>query len=175
METSDILKYSDELDKSLGIAGMSIALLACDGHDCIASVSLNDSEPFLEFSPDAFFVANPRYSAKLAWSQLLRQLQLFSGMLIGNVMCRYYTAHRAMQSDLIDNLHNIIVEHAIELCDLDNDEIESLFNKDILYFRRLFSHPSVAEVARDFASTLRAQRRMTSGDVYESLIRLSSI
>ena len=38
----DKLKYIDETDKSLGIAGMAITLVACDCEDMLACVSLEE-------------------------------------------------------------------------------------------------------------------------------------
>lgn len=171
----DLLKYSDEIDKSLGVAGMAIALLACDGENYIASVSVEDGEDTLDFAPEAFFIGNPRFSAKIAWMQLMREYHVFSGMLLGNIMCRHIVPSKSLKNDIIDIIHDLVSEHGSQTCSLDEDEIETLFNKDFSYFRRLFSHPAVSDVARDFANTLRIQRRMTAGEVFENLSRLSSI
>ena len=42
------LKYTDDVDKSLGLAGMAITLVACDSEELIASVSMEDDEEPLE-------------------------------------------------------------------------------------------------------------------------------
>lgn len=170
----EILKYSDEIDKSLGVAGMAIALLACDGENCIATVSLEDNEAAVDFTPEAFFACNPRFSAKIAWNQQMREFHIYSGLLLGNVFCRYIVASKSLRQDIINVLHDLIYEQAEEKCSLENDEIESIFNKDVHYFNRLFNHPGVADAARDFANTLRIQRRMTAGEAFEYLSRLTS-
>ena len=171
----EILKYTDEVDKSLGLAGMAIALMACNGERCISSISVEDGEDSFSFAPEAFFASNPRYSAKLAWSQLLDEVHIFSGMLMGNVFCRHLAASRDLRQEIVDVVHSLIAEHGAEKCDLDNDELEILFNKDIRYFHRLFNYPAVAEAARDFAGTLRIQRRMTAGEAFDYLGRLISL
>lgn len=168
------LRYTDEVDKSLGVAGMAIALMACDGENCVARVSLEDGDAIVEFTPEAFFACNPRFSAKIAWNQLMREFQVYSGMLLGNVMCRHIVASKSLHQELLDALHELIYEQGCDKCSLEEDELDELFNKDIRYFRRLFSHPGVADAARDFASTLRAQRRMTAGEAFEYLSRLTS-
>lgn len=168
------LKYTDEADKSLGVAGMAIALLACDSENYIAAVSIEDGEETIDFTPEAFFITNPRFSAKITWNRLMKEYQIYSGMLMGNVICRFVQSHRRLSPETIDLIHDIVREHGCSVCELESDEIDTLFNKDLAYFNRLFNHPSVFEVARDFALTLQKSRRMSAGDVFESLSRLSA-
>lgn len=169
-----ILRYTDEVDKSLGVAGMTIALMACDGENCIAAVSVEDGEDTVEFTPEAFFACNPRFSAKIAWKQLMREFQIYSGMLMGNVMCRHLAAEKDIRQEMLDILHDLVAEQGVAKCELDQDELDDIFNKDLRYFSRLFSHPGVIDAARDFANNLRIQRRMTAGEVFDCLSRLSS-
>ena len=69
----DYFKYTDENDKSYGIAGMAIALLTTDSEDMLASVSLEPDDNSFEMSGEFFFATSPRMSAKLAWRDILRQ------------------------------------------------------------------------------------------------------
>lgn len=171
----ELLKYSDEVDKSLGVAGMAIALLACDGEYCLANVSIDENESTIGFAPEAFYSSNPRFSAKIAWTQLMREFNIFSGMLMGNVMCRMLTSNMGLNSEIIDMIHDLIEEHGKAKCSLEEDEIDVMFDKDMRYYHRIFSHPTVSNVARDLATTLRVQRRMSAGEVFEYLSRLSSL
>ena len=52
---NNILKYIDERDKSYGVAGMAIAVVAYDTEDMLASVSM-DAEPghTIEFGSEFF-------------------------------------------------------------------------------------------------------------------------
>ena len=85
------LKYRDNRDKTYGLTGMAIALVMADGEDMLMQVSLDaPAGEGITFTPDFYFQGNPRYSAKLAWNQMLKQLSLVTGMMIGNVMCRSY-------------------------------------------------------------------------------------
>lgn len=171
----DKLKYTDENDKSLGIAGMAISLVACDSEHLLAAVSLAEDEDTLTMAEEFFFSGNPRISAKIAWNEMLKQFQITSGLMFGNVMCRYLGAGKDVDSDAVAAIHDMIINDAHTYCSLDDDEAENMYNKEYAYYYRMFSHPSVLSVARDFASTLRLQRRMTAGEVIENLRRLSSI
>ena len=169
------LKYTDENDKSLGVAGMAISLVACDGEDYLAAVSLEEDEDALQMAEEFFFGGNPRFSAKIAWNEILKQFQITSGMMLGNVMCRNLAAGHALDSEMIEMIHDLILSDGQEFCSLERDEIENLYNQEYKYYYRMFSHPTVATIARDFATTLRLQRRMTAGEVIENLRRLSAI
>lgn len=171
----DKLKYTDETDKSLGIAGMAITLVACDCEDMLACVSLEEGEESISMAEEFFFNGNPRLSAKIAWNEILKQFQVTAGMLIGNVLCRKFCKGTSPDADLLKLVHDIIVEEGARNCSLDEDESDAVYNKNYRYYNRLFMHPTVAGVARDFATALRMQRRMTSGEVIENLRRLGSI
>ena len=69
------LKYKDENDRSMGLAGSAIALVIWDGEDKLAAIDL-DSLPGegMEMTPDFSFAGNPRLSARLAWQMMLKQL-----------------------------------------------------------------------------------------------------
>jgi len=171
----DKLKYTDETDKSLGVAGMAITLVACDCEDMLAGVSLEDDEDTVSMAEEFFFNGNPRLSAKIAWNEILKQFQVTVGMLIGNVLCRRFCAGTSPDSEMLKIVHDIIIEEGARQCSLDKDESEAVYNKYYSYYNRLFTHPTVAVVARDFATTLRMQRRMTSGEVIENLRQLANL
>lgn len=169
------LKYTDDVDKSLGLAGMAITLVACDSEELIASVSMEDDEEPLEMAGEFFFGGNPRFSAKIAWNEILRQYQITMSLLLGNVLCRNLCTGRDIDNDVLQSIHEIILSEGMDNCSLEEDEIDALYNKNYRYYHNLFSHPSVGLVARDFATTLRMQRRMSAGEIIENLRRLSTI
>ena len=71
---NSVLKYKDENDRSMGLAGSAIALVIWDGEDKLAAINL-DSLPGegLEMTPDFGFAGNPRLSARLAWQIIDRK------------------------------------------------------------------------------------------------------
>ena len=169
------LRYIDEKDKSFGIAGMAISLVACDCEEYISLVSLEDGEDPITMTLDFYFNGNPNMSAKIAWKELLKQFQVTSGMLLANVMCRSIAAGKKIDKTAINAVHDIIKTLGVDTCSLDDDEIDSIYTKSYNYYKDIFSHPSVAVIARDFATTLRMQRRLSSAEALEELQRLNSL
>ncbi|MDE6097347.1 MAG: hypothetical protein K2G24_00500 [Muribaculaceae bacterium] len=171
------LKYRDEQDKTYGLTGMAIALVMADGEDMLVQMSLDaPAGEGMRFSPDFYFRGNPRYSAKLAWNQMLKQISLLTGMLMGNVMCRSYLIDRSRLSDeVIDRIKAIIRSEAVEECSLDNDEVDNLFRSNFNYFDRIFNHQAVASIARSFALELQSRRTLSGKEILDNLRDLARI
>lgn len=169
----EVLRYKDEADKSLGLAGMAISLVACDGERYLASLSLEEGDEAFELSSESFFSGNPRFSARLVWNDLFVRFQLSSGLLLGNVLCRWRGT--MPPAEVLDAVHDIVREEGGSECSLDDDEIENVYNKSLAFYRRLFAHRPVIEVADSFADHLRRQRRMSAGEVFEFLSCLSRL
>lgn len=171
------LRYTDEKDKSYGLAGMAISIVALDGEEYLSGMSIDAPVgEGVELSQDFYFIGNPRLSAKIAWNELLKHFQLSSGMVISNVMCRNYVQHRRkLTSELIEALKEYVREEAKENCSLDEDESEALFEKSLRYFDRLFSYSRVHDIAHEFADTIIKQRRMSSREILEQLSQLSML
>lgn len=172
---SEYLKYKDEQDKSLGIAGMAITLVFNDKEHLLASVSMEDDEDALCMAEEFYFAGNPRLSAKITWKEMLSQLQVGMGLMFGNVMCRSYAAGANPSKEALQAIHDMIVSDAADYCSLDADEADTLYEQGYDYYRRMFAHPGVCTVARDFAGNLVRLRRMSSGEVIDNLRRLASI
>lgn len=171
------LKYSDETDKSYGLAGMAISIVVLDGEEYLDHISIDASpDRTVALSNDFYFIGNPRLSAKIAWNEILKHFQLSAGMVISNLICRNYVQHRRkLTPDIIDELRMVVRDEAKENCSLDSDESDALFEKSLNYFDRLFSYEVVHEVARDFASAIISRRTMNSHEVIEQLRRLSML
>lgn len=169
----EVLRYKDEADKSLGLAGMAISLVACDGERYLASLSLEEGDEAFELSSESFFSGNPRFSARLVWNDLFVRFQLSSGLLLGNVLCRWRGT--LPPAEVLEAVHDIVREEGSSECSLDDDEIENVYNKSLAFYRRLFAHRPVIEVADSFADHLRRQRRMSAGEAFEFLSCLSRL
>lgn len=170
-------KYKDERDKSFGIAGMAISVVALDGEDYIDSISIDtpDGHSFT-FSNDFFFINNPRFSAKIAWNEMLKQFQLTSAMLLTNLICRSYVQHRRKLShETIESLREFVRSYGDEYFSLEKDEADNIFDKSLSYFDRIFSYSQVHEIASDFADTLIDQRQMSVREMASHLRSLSMI
>lgn len=174
---SSKLKYNDEKDKSYGLAGMAIAMVVLDGEEYLNGVSIDAPVgEGVELSQDFYFIGNPRLSAKIAWNEMLKHLQLSTGMVLSNAMCRSYVQHRhKLSQDLIDTIKDFMREEAQANCSLDDDESDMIFDKSLRYFDRLFSYSRVHDIAHEFASEIVKQRRLSSQEILEQLSQLSMI
>lgn len=165
------LKYKDEADRALGLSGMAIAMFACDGEQFLASVNLDaPAGQGLALAPDFGFNGNTGFSAKLAWSQFLRQYELTSAMLMGNAMCRAYVGRgRRMAAEVENSLRSFIDAEGANLCQLDADETSGVYMKTYRFLDRLFTHSTVASAARSFAESLQSRRELSSAEILDLL------
>lgn len=165
------LKYTDDNDRSYGATGMAIGLMVFDGEDMLASINI-DGEPdeIVAMSPEFYFAGNPGVSAKAAWNQILKNYNIGIGMLISNLLCRHLVNRRQqLPAALRDLIHDIARNEGRNSCSLDDDEIDRLFEKNITYLNRVFTHRGVQSVAHDFAATLLSRRSLSRLDVLEQL------
>ena len=164
--------YTDEVDKSFGLAGMAISLTAWDQHMMISNITLDapDGESSISFGPEFFFSSNPRMSARIAWNELVKQYQMFVGMVIGNIVCRKAVNRREpLTRQLSADIYSLIEDEGRDLCALEADEIDMIFNKTYSYLTDFFSDRRMASAADRFASDLRLRRSMSSHDIDDEL------
>lgn len=168
-------KYSNEEDRSYGLAGMAVSVVVWDSERLLNAVDIDaEAGEAMEMTQEFYFSGNPGLSAKAAWESMVEHFQLSTAMMVSNVMCRLYV-HRNTQIDagLRRRMLDFAVEEGKESCSLDDDETLRLFDKCYTYCHRVFNHPGVQQVVRDFAGTLRARRRLTRAEVAEELRALS--
>ncbi|MDE6452733.1 MAG: hypothetical protein K2L74_05650 [Muribaculaceae bacterium] len=172
------LKYADERDKSYGVAGMAIAVVAYDCEDMLASVSI-DAAPGhnLEFGNEMAFNGNPRLSAKLAWNELLKHYRLATGLLVANAMSRHYVQHRRRlpgetQRALHDVLHTCGAADEVQL---DADEVDEVLTSNYQFFDRLFQMQVVHDATHRLASDLVAQRTLSAAEVLDRLAAMMRV
>lgn len=166
------LKYTDERDKSYGVAGMAIAVVAYDCEDMLAGISM-DAEPgrSIEFGSEFFFNGNPRMSAKIAWTELIKHFRLSAGMLVANAMSRNYVQHRRrlpaeMTEALREAVHNCGAQDEAQL---ETDEIDAVLQRNMEFFDRLFQMVAVHEATHSLASDLVQRRSFTAAEVVDRL------
>lgn len=174
---NSVLKYKDEDDRSMGLAGSAIALVIWDGEDKLSAVNL-DSLPGegIEMTPDFGFAGNPRLSARLAWQMMLKQFELTSAMVMGNIMCRSYVGQgRQPSSSARAALRAILRDEAISTCSLEDDEFDHMYGRLLDLQSQIFSHDEVASIARAFAGDLITRRRLSAAEVLDRLERLGKL
>lgn len=175
--TSEIisLHYSNEDDRAYGLAGMAISAAALDAMDRVAAVSIDD-EPMVSFSHAYYFSGSPSISPKTTWENLLQNFQITTAMVISNVMARQMVRmHREIPQELLDQLHAEIAEEGRESCSLEDDEIDTLFNKTRSYMGRIFRNPRLHPAINDFARTISRRRTLSGREIIDELRTLSLI
>ena len=167
----DSLQYADERDRSYGVAGMAVSLVLWDGESYLSAVSIDSPVgQSIEFTPAYGFSGNPRMMASLAWREMLKQFEMSTAMIMGNVMCRAYVGEsRPVGVESRNLLRQYIGREGRELCSLEEDEIDTIFGKIYRNLDRVFQHPGVNNLVHDFARNLTARRRLSAFDVFEIL------
>lgn len=177
MESKATLKYIDEDDRCYGLTGMAMGVVIWDCEELLASIDLDaPAEEMMEFTPQYYFAGNPRLSARLAWNQIVEHFRLSMGLMMANVLCRNYVLHHTeVDAPTLSLMREYILEEGRDTCSLDDDEIDALFDKQLNYLHRLFSHRGVQRVADEFAATLKQQRRMSVAEVIEGFRPLAML
>ncbi|MBD5366096.1 MAG: hypothetical protein HDR82_03635 [Bacteroides sp.] len=168
------LKYTDDRDRCYGVAGMAMSMIILECDELLSAIDIDAPvEEMIKFTPQYFFAGNPRLSARLAWNQLLEHYRLTVSMLVSNVLSRHYVYRKKeLTPELLELVHGYVTDEGRESCQLDEDEINSLFNKQFSYMQRLFRHHGVQSVIDDFAGNLLKSRHMSASEVLEGFSAL---
>lgn len=170
------LTYLNEDDKAYGLAGMAISLAALDAIDRVAAVSLDAEGPMVTFSHQYYFSGSPSVSPKVTWDTLLHNFYITSAMVISNVMARSIVRlGQEVPADLLDTIHKEITEEGRDTCSLDDDEIDTLYDKTRSYMGRIFRNPRLHPAIDDFARTLSRRRSLSGSEIIDELRALSII
>lgn len=164
--------YTDEVDKSFGLAGMAISLTVWDKHNMISGITLDadEGESSISFGPEFFFSSNPRMSARIAWNELIKQYQMFVSMVIGNIVCRKaVNKGERLTKQLSSDIYSLVEDEGRDLCALEKDEIDMIFDKTYGYLSDFFTDARMSAAADRFASDLRLRRSMSTYDIEEEL------
>ncbi len=174
MEKNCTLSYADEKDKTFGIAGMAITLVALDGEEYLGRIDLDDSTgESLAINRDLCLAGSPLLSAKIVWEQTLKDLRLTTSLALGNLICRRYVlSGRRLSHNEIEGLRKALQLDAEEHCGLDADEADKLFESCHGYVDRIFRHSGVADIASAFANELTRRRSLSSSETTDLLASL---
>ena len=117
-----------------------------------------DAEPghCIEFGSEFFFNGNPRLSAKIAWTELIKQFRVATGLLVANAMSRNYVQHRRRLS------HDTGAPTGAR-------ELDAVLERNFQFFDRLFQMQAVHEAAHSLAAQLVERRTLTPAEVVDRL------
>lgn len=170
------LAYLNEDDRAYGLAGMAISLAAFDAIDCVASVSLDSDGPMVNFTHAYYFTGSPYMSPKRSWEIMVRNYNLTMAMVLSNVMAR--TLVRAGHDVPKETLHEIFDEvetEGKESLDLEHNEIDTLFRKNLSFARRIFGNHRLHPAIGDLARTISLRRTLSGSEIQDELELLQII
>lgn len=167
-------RYTDDRDKARGCAAMAIALMACDAEHLMDTINLDaPAGSNIVMSHDFAYRGNPRMGAKGMWQNSLKDLQAMTSMVLANVVCRRYLADaKAPDADTLAAIRDAVRTEGADICGLEDDESERLYNNCMGTVRRVFGHRSVVDAADRFAAHLVVRRTMTLSETIEFLSSL---
>ena len=168
------LRYSDERDKTYGIAGMAITIVALDGEKYLSGISL-DAEPgeHIAMSYDYGMRGNPRISAKNNMGTgCQRPATVHINGTRQHCLPPVRSRHRPLGSADTEAIRLAVRSEAGTHCELDNDEADRLFDGCLSYVLRIFRHPGIQEVAHSFCGRSHSDVRCRAAEVTELLSSL---
>lgn len=168
-QTNDLLRYADLEDKCYGVAGMTIAMFIFNAESYLAGISIDRSDlDSLEFNPEFQFARTQDISAKSVWNHILKRFNLASGLLISNVISRYYLRRRQnIPAEVSKELLRRLAEEGKSSCELEAEEVEGVFNKNMSYLDRAFNSPNVEYAVRTLVSRLQADHHLAIDEIIE--------
>lgn len=169
-----LFRYTSDTDKSYGVAGMAIAVLAYDAQDALASVTIDTADgttDALSFHPGFHYIPNQRMSAKTAWNEMIAQTQLLAGMLVANAMSRNYVQHRRRLSHAMTEALAPALADTVDKEDtpLERDELDSMLRRNLDFFDRLFQISAVHTATHALADDLAKRRTLSPAEVLDHL------
>ena len=172
MDNNNTLQYKDERDRSYGLTGMAVAMYIWDGEEYLVALDM-ESAPGqgLHLSPAFNMYRNPRMSARLVWQDMLKQFELSTAILLGNAMCRSYCGGGSgrLSSAATAMIRALVRDEGREICSLDDDEINTVYDKTYRYLDQLFTHSRVVETVHELAAALLTHRTLTAAEAIDRL------
>ena len=164
------LNYSNEDDRAFGLAGMAISMASLDALDRITEIFLDADGPMVSFAQSYYFTASPAVSPKDVWHNLLGNFQLTASLVIGNIMARSLVRLGTdADEDVYLQIRDLIREEGRDVCSLDEEESDLVFDKVLRHSRRLFNNPRLQPAVRELASVISRKRRLSVIDLAEEL------
>ena len=169
------MRYRNEDDKCYGVAGMTIGLSIFDASDLYTGVTLDaDGLDCIQFTPEFFFSGNPRINAKQSWQCIYSHYQISMGLITADTMCRkmlldHGTIDRKSKKALLDAM----AEEGKELCQLERDEVEPIFDKYFSHLVKVFSNADIRKAIDEMVALLKEHRSFSRSEINDILHQLS--
>jgi len=175
MDNNSQLKYSDERERTYGLAGMVLSLVVTEDTPPFDEVNLDaplgeaiaiDSTPLMQYSEAS--------DISRAFRRNLRGLQLGARMTFSNVLSRYtILRHSELGKEDYKSLYDVLHDYALDTCSLEDDEARQLIEQEYEYTGKIFRHPSVVSILTSLADNLGRRRRLSRHDIVDMVSRLT--
>ena len=97
-------------------------------------------------------------------------------MVLSNVMARSMVRLREdVPAELLKQIHDEMVEEGRETCSLEEDEVDTLYDKTRTYMGRIFRNPRLHPAINDFAHLLSRRRSLSGNEIIDELRALSLV
>ena len=171
------MKYRSDDDKCYGVAGMAVGLSIFDATELFNSVTVDaDGLDCVQFTPEFYFAGNPRLNAKEAWQELFSHYQITVGLVIANTMCRKMILdHGVVDRKLRNSLFAAMCDEGKEMCQLEKDEVETIFDRYFSHLMCIFSDRNMGHAIEQLAKQLKEHRTFSRVEITDLLRQLSII
>lgn len=159
------LRYVDERDKCIGLAGMVVSVFVSKADERICSISLDDDEG-ISFVPELLFTGNPALSLRKAFAKRVEQFKMEASMFVANVLSRARINYGGgvsgkMAGEIFDILRNEGVAHYA----LGEDEVRLIANDIWHRMDSVFANKRVCDVTTSISDLLGTRRTISASDV----------
>ena len=164
------LAYSNEDDRAYGLAGMAISMASLDALDRITEVYLDAEGPMVTFASNYYYSSAPSVSPKVVWENLMTNFQLTTSLVLSNVLARSLVRlGQEAEEDVFAQVRSLVREEGKDVCSLDEEEADLVFDKMMRHSRRLFHNPRLHPAVKQLAGVISRRRRLSVLDLAEEL------
>lgn len=170
------MKYRDEIDKCYGVAGMALGLSLFNAEDKFTGITIDGEDGFdcIRFTPEYYLFYNPSLPAKESWRNMLDCFHLSMALTMADGICRYIMVdHKEVDHQLKHRLYKISCDEGKELCQLEADEVEDMFNEYFSYLTRVFNNKTMRRVVKEIRDELINSRSISRVELLGMLSPLS--
>lgn len=163
------MKYNDEEDKCYGIAGMTIGITVWNNEDMVYKLDIDDEENGYMLLSSDYYNQTGELSVRQSWETMQKHFQMTAGMMIANMMSRSIKTGSHSYIDIKNAIYPALTEVGKTECQLDDDEISTVFESAYSYMNRAFRNENVRTLAVTLAKELQHKRILSNTEVKELL------
>ncbi len=168
------MKYRNLDDKCYGVTGMALSMVVLNAEDMFTHITIEEEGlKGIGFIEDFYYSGNPAVSAKSTWNIVVEHYKIAIAVVLANAMCRKMVRERSeLDAKTRNKLLKALIQEGVSHCQLEEDEITTLFNKTYNYLGQLFTNYQVRSLLTQFAKELKTRQRMSQHevmDIFQSL------